>query len=123
MRILLVVILFASRASAQQAASDPRAVQPERPTVATHAYTVAPGYVEIEAGAQGDRLSRGSRAYQAPIVTKLGLGSHICSSTSPLLSCSHRPAGLPAQETSHSASSGACSMSRACWARLRCCRR
>ena len=76
MRILLAAMLIASRASAQQAASDPRAVQPERPTVATHAYTVAPGYVEIEAGVQGDRLDRGSRAYQAPIVTKLGLGSH-----------------------------------------------
>jgi hypothetical protein len=74
MRTLLVAVLFAARASAQ-AAPDPRAVQPERPTVATHAYTVAPGYVEVEAGAQGDRLAHGSRRYQAPIVTKIGLGS------------------------------------------------
>ena len=29
---------------------DPRQVQPERPTVATHAGTVAPGYLEIETG-------------------------------------------------------------------------
>jgi hypothetical protein len=77
MRVLFAIMFFATRASAQEAASDPRAVQPERPTVATHAYTVAPGYVEIEAGAQGDRLGRGSRAYQAPIVTKFGIGSHV----------------------------------------------
>jgi hypothetical protein len=77
MRIVFTAILLASPAVAQQATPDPRAVQPERPTVATHAYTVAPGYLEIEAGAQGDRLTRGSRAYQAPIVSKLGLGSHV----------------------------------------------
>jgi len=73
-RPLLVAMLLAGRASAQTA-PNPRLVQPERPTVATHAYTVAPGYVEVEAGAQGDRLARGSRSYQAPIVTKIGLGS------------------------------------------------
>ena len=37
------------------AAQSPRAANPERPTVATHAYTVAPGYAELEQGlrAQG----------------------------------------------------------------------
>lgn len=37
------------------AAQSPHAANPERPTVATHAYTVAPGYVELEQGvrAQG----------------------------------------------------------------------
>lgn len=33
-----------------QAAPDPRVANPERPTVATHAYAVAPGYVELEQG-------------------------------------------------------------------------
>ena len=51
---------------------DPRAVQPERPTVATHAYTVVPGYLEIEAGVQDARPS-GASQFIAPIVVKVGL--------------------------------------------------
>lgn len=58
-------------------AVDPRAVQPERPTVATHAHTVAPGYVEIETGFEGDRAAGGSRTYFAPTVVKFGLASHV----------------------------------------------
>jgi hypothetical protein len=73
-----VALVAAPRTLAAQAPfADPRAVQPERPTVATHAYTVAPGYVEIEAGVQGDRISPNARAYGAPVVTKLGLASHV----------------------------------------------
>ncbi|MDQ2666828.1 MAG: transporter [Gemmatimonadota bacterium] len=55
---------------------DPRAVQPERPTVATHAHTVAPGYFELETGAEGDRVSSGTRAWFAPNVLKVGVSSH-----------------------------------------------
>jgi hypothetical protein len=58
--------------SASSAQSDPRAVLPERPTVATHAYTVAPGYVEIETGLQGARPAGNSQII-APIVVKLGV--------------------------------------------------
>jgi hypothetical protein len=58
-------------------ATDPRAVQPERPTVATHAHTVAPGYVEIETGVEGDRAGDGKRRYFAPTVTKIGLATHV----------------------------------------------
>jgi hypothetical protein len=72
-----LLCLVALRLHAQAPAIDPRLVQPERPTVATHAHTVAPGYVEIEAGVQGDRIGRGSRAYAAPVVVKLGLASHL----------------------------------------------
>ena len=72
-RRLICLVTLALPLSAQEPAANPRAVQPERPTVATHAYTVAPGYVEIEAGLQGDRVAPGSRAYGAPIVLKLGL--------------------------------------------------
>jgi hypothetical protein len=68
-------LAVAVRLGAQE--NDPRAVQPERPTVATHAHTVAPGYVELEAGVQGDRIDRDSRAYGAPIVWKVGLASHV----------------------------------------------
>ena len=60
-----------------QDAANPRAVQPERPTVATHAHTVAPGYVELEAGLEGDRYARNERALVAPIVLKVGLASHL----------------------------------------------
>lgn len=66
-----------ARDSVRAEPDDPRAVQPERPTVATHAHTVAPGYVEVEAGVQGDHMDAGSRAYGAPIVTKVGLGTHL----------------------------------------------
>lgn len=51
---------------------DPRAVQPERPTVATHAYTIAPGYVEIEMGVQAAR-PRGGTEFAAPVVAKVGV--------------------------------------------------
>jgi hypothetical protein len=59
-----------------QEATDPRAVQPERPTVATHAHTVAPGYFELESGIEGDRVSQGTRTWFAPNVLKVGLTSH-----------------------------------------------
>jgi hypothetical protein len=52
---------------------DPRAVQPERPSVATHAGTVAPGYAELETGVERDRLGDGSRAFQIPTVLKIGV--------------------------------------------------
>lgn len=74
LRRTLLVLVLASRARAQE--SDPRAVQPERPTVATHAHTVAPGYVEVEAGIQADRYAPGSRETGAPVVWKFGLSSH-----------------------------------------------
>ena len=62
---------------AQAPETDPRAVQPERPTVATHAHTVAPGYFEVETGVQGNRVDAGSRAYGVPTVLKVGISSHL----------------------------------------------
>lgn len=64
-----LLLLLAATASAQQ---DPRAVQPERPTVATHAYTVAPGYLEIEAGVQVAQPEGGTQ-FGAPVVAKIGI--------------------------------------------------
>jgi hypothetical protein len=54
------------------AAQDPHAAQPERPTVATHAGTVAPGWVEIEAGVESDHLE-GAHALLTPTVLKFGI--------------------------------------------------
>jgi hypothetical protein len=52
---------------------NPRAVQPERPTVATHAGNVAPGYVEVESGVEQDRIAAGVHATQVPTVIKFGV--------------------------------------------------
>jgi hypothetical protein len=74
---ILAVSGFACTLAAQ-AAPDPRLVQPERPTVATHAGTVAPGYVEIEAGVEADRLPDGvGRQLGTPTVVKVGLARRV----------------------------------------------
>jgi hypothetical protein len=57
-------------------APDPHAVMPERPTVATHAHTVAPGWLELEAGWEGDRFADRSRGESVVSTAKLGLASH-----------------------------------------------
>jgi Putative MetA-pathway of phenol degradation len=75
--IPFLALVMAARLSAQEKDADPRAVQPERPTVATHAHTVAPSYIEIETGVQGDRAGAGERTYSVPTVTKIGLTSHL----------------------------------------------
>jgi len=46
--------------------------QPERPSVATHAYVVAPGVVEVEAGVAALRPARAAET-DVPLVVKLGL--------------------------------------------------
>jgi hypothetical protein len=56
-------------------APDPHAAQPERPTVATHAGTVAPGWLEIELGGELDRFGGRARGDGAPLVVKVGLTS------------------------------------------------
>ncbi len=54
-----VMPFVAVGAAAQSPPVSPRLVLPERPTVATHAYAVAPAYVELE---QGLRVQRGTPA-------------------------------------------------------------
>ena len=73
----LMLALSATSSLGAQEQSDPRAVQAERPTVATHAHTVAPGYFELESGVEGDRVAEGTRAWFAPNVLKVGLASHM----------------------------------------------
>lgn len=59
--------------AAQEPARDPHAVQPERPTVATHAHTVAPGWLELEAGGEYDHYADASHGALTPFTAKLGL--------------------------------------------------
>ncbi len=59
--------------SAQTTPADPREAQPERPTVATHAHTVAPGWVEIETGIQRYHPESGETEYDSPSLIKIGL--------------------------------------------------
>ena len=75
MLVALATLCSAAVLHAQEE-TDPRSVQPERPTVATHAHTVAPGYFELESGVEGDHAGAGTRAWFAPNVLKIGLTSH-----------------------------------------------
>lgn len=79
--LVLVVAFIAGRTCrAQKAppdtATDPRAVQPERPTVATHAGTVAPGFLEIETGIERDAFAPSVIGVVTPTVFKVGIASH-----------------------------------------------
>jgi len=56
-----------------QGEADPRTAQPERPTVATHAWSVAPGYAELEAGIERDWSPDGTHAFSTPVELKIGL--------------------------------------------------
>lgn len=73
---LLGMTLCATPLSAQKP-DDPHAVQPERPTVATHAGTVAPGWLEIESGVERDRFAPDFASTSTPTVFKIGLASHV----------------------------------------------
>jgi hypothetical protein len=79
---VLALCLLAPRMAAHSqqqtdsAARDPRLVQPERPTVATHAGTVARGYVELEEGGEWDRVASDETSFFAPTALKIGLASN-----------------------------------------------
>ena len=66
----------AGAALAQTQEPNPHAAQPERPTVATHAYTVAPGYIELEFGVELDRFSAG-HVLSTPTTLKIGLAPRL----------------------------------------------
>jgi hypothetical protein len=82
-RVIVALAAFASLVArsaglaAQTPAPDPHAVQAERPTVATHAGTVATGWLEIEAGAERDRYADQSDGAVVPVVAKLGLARRL----------------------------------------------
>jgi hypothetical protein len=68
----------ATLAAAQDATPpDPRQARPERPTVATHAYTVAPGIIELEIGGQWQRPDPQSTLLSIPALFKIGLGDRL----------------------------------------------
>jgi outer membrane putative beta-barrel porin/alpha-amylase len=70
---LVSLFVWCCSAAALGQTRDPHAVQPERPTVATHAGTVAPGWIEMEWGAEWDRYADRSRGVAVPVVVKIGL--------------------------------------------------
>ena len=71
----LWVLTVTRVASQEPPARDPRAAQPERPTVATHAGTVAPGWIEVEAGLEVDRGPSDASNHVTTIVTKIGVSA------------------------------------------------
>jgi len=75
--VLTLTLLASARIALAQTDStvNPRAVQPERPTVATHAGTVAPGYIELEEGVERDSWPGGEHILVAPTNLKIGLAS------------------------------------------------
>jgi hypothetical protein len=81
-----------ARSDSSAGGHDPHAVQPERPTVATHAHTVAPGWFEVETGVERDQ-SAGATSLVEPSTLKLGLTNDTQLS---LFGPFVRPAGTPA---------------------------
>lgn len=76
MRALSIAAL-ALLAGPLAAQDSPRASNPERPTVATHAYTVAAGYVELETGVKvfGELILNDAAAWEFNL--KLGLAKQL----------------------------------------------
>lgn len=72
-RLALCAVVVTTPATAQS----PRFASPERPTVATHAYAVAPGYLELEQGvrAQGTAGVRAFTSWEFNL--KLGVAPHV----------------------------------------------
>ena len=93
--VMLTVLDACAAALSSGSAPDPRAVQPERPSVATHAGTVAPGYAEIETGVETDRNSDGTHALQVPTLVKLGIAPQVqLSVLAPVLRAKDVPLGI-----------------------------
>ncbi len=69
---LAALIVIVAAAGDAQESTDPHSAQPERPTVATHAYTVWPGYSEVEFGLELDELA-GTETFSTPTTYKVGI--------------------------------------------------
>jgi hypothetical protein len=74
---VLALTLAVRTAAGQGATSDPHAAQPERPTVATHAGTVAPGWAEFESGFEFDRGPGRARTNIFGTLAKFGAGPRV----------------------------------------------
>ena len=82
-RLATVCVASWSCAAYAGAQDDPLAAKPERPTVATHAFTVAPGVFELEAGAQEGGASPTVSQWATPLLLKIGLTNHLQLDISP----------------------------------------
>jgi hypothetical protein len=74
--VIVTRAALAQVSDSSTAPGDPHAAQPERPTVATHAGTVAPGWVELETGVQRDDF-HGAHTFFTPTVLKLGVAPRV----------------------------------------------
>src|SRR3954464_60745 len=93
--VICLLALTACAPAIQTSDFDPRAVQPERPSVATHAGTVAPGYVEIETGVETDRNPDGTHALQGPPLVKVGIAPRVQFAVlAPVLRAADVPLGI-----------------------------
>ncbi|MGH7651161.1 MAG: hypothetical protein ACREMS_04900 [Gemmatimonadaceae bacterium] len=68
-------VILSQKTDSSSTNRNPHAVQPERPTVATHAGTVARGWMELEEGGEWDRFPDKTKSFFAPTNLKTGLGS------------------------------------------------
>ena len=78
--LLLGIATSLSIAAPQLHAQDtrnPHDAQPERPTVATHAGTVAPGWFEIETGFERDHVAPGTSSLATPTLLKFGVAPRV----------------------------------------------
>ena len=71
------LVVWPAGLAAQAPAPDPHAVEPERPSVATHAGTVAAGWLEIEGGIERDRDAGGTHTAIVPVELKIGLAPRL----------------------------------------------
>ena len=97
LHLALVGVLHgcAASLSSGDTGPDPRAVQPERPSVATHAGTVATGYVEIETGIETDRNADQTHTLLVPTVVKVGIAPRAqLSLVAPVLRATGVPLGI-----------------------------
>jgi hypothetical protein len=75
-----VAVVFAGAAAPPlqaQNTRNPHDAQPERPTVATHAGTVAPGWFELEFGFERDRVGPGLSSLSTPTLFKFGVAPRV----------------------------------------------
>ncbi|HKE92201.1 MAG TPA: hypothetical protein VKB45_17845 [Gemmatimonadales bacterium] len=76
-RVTLLLSVALMLAASTGEAQSPRAANPERPTVATHAYAVAPGYVEIEQGISARGAASLGDATSWDVNVKIGIAPHM----------------------------------------------
>lgn len=74
---VLAALLSVSPTIRLSVAQSPRAANPERPTVATHAYAVTPGYVELEQGVRALGVRSLSEGTSWDFNLKIGLRRNV----------------------------------------------